>query len=128
MGERASERLGLKNIQVLQVAAGERDVRDDLDLSIADLRDGNVVAQVARAAFDLDAVVEELLERREVEDLVADGLAAVDGVLFWRTTKSVLMIQNGGGGREEWMAHTLLVTFALAPLPRAYMFTNKIKP
>lgn len=55
---------------------------DDLDLSIADLRDLHVVAEVAGAALDLDAVVQELFECRQVKDLVADGLAAVDGVLF----------------------------------------------
>jgi hypothetical protein len=45
-------------------------MRDDLDLTIANLLDVDVVAQVARAALDLDAVVQELLERGEVEDLV----------------------------------------------------------
>lgn len=55
---------------------------DDLDLAIADLGDLDVVAEVAGTALDLDAVVQELFESREVKDLVADGLAAVDGVLF----------------------------------------------
>jgi hypothetical protein len=39
-------------------------VSDDLELSIADLLDVDVVAEVVGTAFDLDAVVQELLERR----------------------------------------------------------------
>jgi hypothetical protein len=54
---------------------------DDLDLAIPNLLDVDIVAEIARAAFDLDAIVQELLERAEVEDLVADGLGAVDRVL-----------------------------------------------
>lgn len=54
---------------------------DDLDLSITDLRDGHILAEVVGAAFNLDAVVQEFLERGQVEDLVADGLAGVDDVL-----------------------------------------------
>ena len=69
------------HVQVLQVATRERNVCDNLDLSITDLRDGHIVAEVVGAALDLDAVVQELLERRQVEDLVADGLAGVDDVL-----------------------------------------------
>lgn len=54
---------------------------DHLELPIADLRDADVVPEVAGAALDLDTVVEELFERGQVEDLVADRLAAVDCVL-----------------------------------------------
>jgi hypothetical protein len=56
-------------------------VRNDLDLSIALLRDGNGVAKVASASLDLDAVVQELLKGLDVEDLVVDGLRAVDDEL-----------------------------------------------
>ena len=55
---------------------------DDFDLSIAGLGDLDGVTQVADAALDLDAVVEELLEGGEVEDLVGDGLGSVDHVLL----------------------------------------------
>lgn len=51
---------------------------DDLDLPIAGLGDLDGVTQVPDAAFDLDAVVEELFESGDVEDLIADGLGAVD--------------------------------------------------
>ena len=68
--------------QILEVAAGELDVRDDLDLVAADLGDGDGLAEVASAALDLDAVVQELLEGADVEDLVGDWLGAVDGVLW----------------------------------------------
>jgi hypothetical protein len=67
--------------QVLQIAARKRDMGDDLDLPIPNLLDVDIVAEIARAAFDLDAIMQELLERAEVEDLVADGLGAVDRVL-----------------------------------------------
>jgi hypothetical protein len=70
------------NIQVLQVAAGELLVRNNLDLSIALLGDGNGVAEVTGAALNLDAVVKELLEGLDVEDLVVDGLRAIDDELL----------------------------------------------
>jgi len=57
-------------------------VRHDLDLAIASTLDFDLVAEVAGAAFDLDAVVQELLEGGKIEDLVGNGLRAVDGVLL----------------------------------------------
>jgi len=57
-------------------------VRDDLDLAIAALPDLDRVAQVADAAINLDPVMQELLEGRDVEDLVVDGLRGVDDVLL----------------------------------------------
>lgn len=53
----------------------------NLDLAISNLRDGDLVAQVTRSALDLDLLVQEFLEGRDVEDLVAHRLRAVDGVL-----------------------------------------------
>lgn len=70
------------NVQVLEVATREGDVSDDLNLAIARLGDLNVLAKVADTALDLDAVVEELLEGGDVEDLVARGLRSVDDVLY----------------------------------------------
>lgn len=54
---------------------------NDLNLAIANLGDDDVVTEVADTALDLDAVVEELLEGRDIEDLVACGLRSVDDVL-----------------------------------------------
>lgn len=54
---------------------------NDLDLALALLLDNNVVAKVVGAALDLDAVLEELLEGSDVEDLVARGLRSVDDEL-----------------------------------------------
>jgi hypothetical protein len=71
------------HLQVLQVASRKRNVRDNLDLAISNLLDLDIIAQVARATFDLDAVVQELLECADVEDLVGHRLRAVDGVLRW---------------------------------------------
>lgn len=72
---------GERNIQVLQVAAREGDVSNNLDLAVTNLGDDDLVTEVADTALDLDAVVEELLESREVEDLVAHGLRSVDDIL-----------------------------------------------
>ena len=69
-------------VQVLQVAAGELLVSNDLDLAITLLGDLDDIAKVTGAALDLDAVVQELLESLDVEDLVVDGLAAVDDELL----------------------------------------------
>jgi hypothetical protein len=57
-------------------------VRNDLDLAITGLGDDDVVAEVADTALDLDAVVQELLEGGDVEDLVARGLRGVDDELL----------------------------------------------
>jgi hypothetical protein len=69
------------SIQVLEVAAREIVVGNDLDLAIALLGDDDVVAEVVGAALDLDAVLEELLEGGDVEDLVVGGLRSVDDEL-----------------------------------------------
>jgi len=56
--------------QVLQVSSRERNVRDNLDLAIASLGDGDLIAEVTSPALNLDLLGEELLEGGEVEDLV----------------------------------------------------------
>lgn len=68
--------------QVLEVAARQLVVGNDLDLAVARLLDDDVVAQVVGAAVDLDAVLEELLEGGDVEDLVASRLRSVDDELL----------------------------------------------
>ena len=55
---------------------------NDLDLAVALLGDLDGLAEVTGAALDLDAVVEELLEGLDVEDLVVHGLRAVDDELL----------------------------------------------
>ena len=54
---------------------------NDLDLALARGGDDNVVTEVAAAALDLDAVVQELLEGGDIEDLVRGGLRSIDDVL-----------------------------------------------
>lgn len=71
-----------ENSQVLEVATGEGDVGNNLDLAITNGVDDNVVTEVTDTALDLDAVVEELLEGRDIEDLVASGLGSVDDELW----------------------------------------------
>lgn len=67
--------------QVLEVAARELVVGNDLNLALALLLDNNVVAEVVGAALDLDALLEELLKGGDVENLVGGGLGGVDDVL-----------------------------------------------
>ena len=57
-------------------------MRNHLDLTITLLADGNGVAKVTGSAVDLDAIVEELLKRGEVENLVVHGLGGIDDELF----------------------------------------------
>ena len=45
-------------------------MRDNLDLAIASLGDGDLIAEVTGPALNLDLLGEELLEGGEVEDLV----------------------------------------------------------
>ena len=71
------------NVQVLEVTTRERNVSDNLDLAITRLGDVDLVTEVTDTALDLDAVVEELLEGRDVEDLVARGLRGVDDELIF---------------------------------------------
>jgi hypothetical protein len=75
------QRKGL-SVQVLEVAAREIVVGNDLDLAIALLGDDDVVAEVVGAALNLDAVLEELLEGGDVEDLVVGRLRSVDDELL----------------------------------------------
>lgn len=51
------------------------------NLSITLLGDDDLVGEIADTALNLDPVVEELLERRDVEDLVLSRGAAVDDEL-----------------------------------------------
>ena len=54
---------------------------NNLDLAIAGLGDHDVVTEVTDTALDLDAVVEELLEGGDIENLVGGGLRSVDNEL-----------------------------------------------
>ena len=68
----------MPNVQVLQIPPRKVGVRNNLDLAVANLRDGDDIAEIADSAFDLDAVVQELLEGRHIKDFVAGGLGGVD--------------------------------------------------
>jgi hypothetical protein len=72
-------------------------VSNNLNLSIARLGDLNVVAEVSDAALDLDAVVQELLESGDVEDLVAGRLGGVDDVLLLLAHTIIKAVARGGG-------------------------------
>jgi hypothetical protein len=78
---RLSMMVPIINLQVLEVATREGDVSNNLDLTVTNGVDNDVLTEVADTALDLDAVVEELLEGRDIEDLVASGLRSVDDEL-----------------------------------------------
>lgn len=54
---------------------------DDLNLSITDTLDLDLVTKVTDAVVNLDLVLEELLEGGDVEDLIGGWLGSVDDVL-----------------------------------------------
>jgi hypothetical protein len=56
-------------------------MRHHFNLLVSNMRNRDRITQVANTIFNLDLVVEKLLERRQIKDLVTDGLGAVDGVL-----------------------------------------------
>jgi hypothetical protein len=70
-----------ENVQVLEVTTREINVRNDLDLSFTDLGDLYGLAEVSDTAINLDLILEELLERGDVEDLVGGWLGSVDDEL-----------------------------------------------
>jgi hypothetical protein len=64
----------VKYTQVLEISARELRVRNNLDLSVANLRDLDGISEVSDTAINLNLVLQELLEGRDVENLVACGL------------------------------------------------------
>ena len=95
------------DIQVLQVATGERNVSDNLNLAIARLGNQDIVTEVTDTSLDLDAVVQEFLESGDIEDLVAGRLRGVDDELFLESV-SLPMKYNLKRRRK---VHTFWVTF-----------------
>jgi hypothetical protein len=87
--------------QVLEVATREGNVSNNLDLAVTRLGDDDLVTKVADTALDLDAVVEELLEGRDVEDLVARGLRSVDDVLL-SDLLGLATTSSSDGGHCDW--------------------------
>lgn len=111
-------RWSVRHVQVLEVAARELVVGNDLDLALALLADDNGVAEVADAALDLDALLEELGEGTGVEDLVASGLRSVDHELEAEplvNNPGYLFPRRGKDLREGRSLLTFLVVFW--PLP-----------
>lgn len=66
--------------QVLEVSLGERKLSVDDDLGLVS-GDGHLAAELTGLAVDLDSVVQELLERGGVKDLVLHRGGEVDGEL-----------------------------------------------
>lgn len=80
--------------KVLEVPLGEGDLGGEDDLGTL-LLDGDNVAELARLAVNLDAVVEELLKRGEVKNGVVHGDRAVDIELVERLAGGGVL--RGGG-------------------------------
>ena len=68
--------------EVLQVALAERDRGLDPDLALALAGHADDVTELPGLVIDLDAVVEELLERCAVEDTIRGRAREVDEVLL----------------------------------------------
>jgi len=84
--------------QVLKVAPRKWDMRNNNDLPLTLLGDLDRVTKVTNTVVDLDPVVQELLERGYVEDLVGGGLRSIDGE---RLSLDLLLASSGfssGGG------------------------------
>ena len=79
-----------RDLQVFEVTTGERNVCNDIDLALASLTDSDCITQVSDSTFDLDLVVKEFLESRKIENLVADWLRAINGVLRMLVSSSKL--------------------------------------
>lgn len=94
---------GERSLQVLEVPAGQLVVGNDLDLSVTDLGDLDGLAQVADTALDLDLLVQELLEGRDIEDLVASGLRGVDDELQGDGVVSVVPRVGGRFGNAAYL-------------------------
>ena len=82
----------------------------DLDLSITNVLDLDLVAEVTNTVIDLDLVLKEFLEGGDVEDLVAGWLGSVDDVLFARSQLQFL------AQLQERCVNTFVVTLACLPL------------
>jgi hypothetical protein len=82
--------------QVLEVATREILVRDNLNLAVVEVGDGDLLAEVAGAAVDLDARLQEGGEGRRVEDLVVGGLRSVDDELAWHVSRLTVCVLYRG--------------------------------
>ena len=57
-------------------------MRNNLNLRITLLTDSNHISQIPHSIINFDFVVEEFLERRDVEDFIGGGLGCVDDELY----------------------------------------------
>jgi len=71
-------------------------VGHDLDFAVAEVGDGDVLAEVAGAAVDFDALLQESCEGGGVEDAVLGGLLGVDDELLRGRLGALLGCARGG--------------------------------
>ena len=109
------------NLQILQISTAELLVGNNLDLSITNLLDLDNIAQVAGAAVDLDLVLEELLKRRNVKDLVRRWLRRVDDELLGDLGLLAL-----GGFLHKDIPVSLLYHAAATTCPCAHLISRSL--
>lgn len=85
----------------------------NLDLAFTCLGDRNLFTEVSRSALDFDFLVEEFLERGEVEDLVGYRLCAVDGVLIDKPVRFLTL-----PGTRCWKARVGIDLLSWSPCSR----------
>ena len=73
-------------------------MRNNLNLSVPDLAYGDCIPQVSNTIIHLDLIMQELLERRDIEDFVGSGLGGVDDELVGGKK---LALENHCSDREK---------------------------
>jgi hypothetical protein len=73
---------------------------DDFDLAITRLGDLDIVTQVANTAVDLDAIMQELLERRDIKNLVVRWLGGVDDILHSHVVSTLVFMEIDDNNTE----------------------------
>ena len=71
-------------------------MRDNEDLAFAFLADDDGVTQVADTAFHLNPVVQKLLKRGHIEDLVGSRLRSIDDELMRKSSQCCPNIKKRG--------------------------------
>lgn len=87
---------------------------DDNNFSIALLGDLDRVTKVSNTAINLDLIVEELLERADVENFVGGGLGCVDDELSTEIISSPNLILKTRGNNSYLLCHFLRLSSLFA--------------
>lgn len=113
-----------RNLQVFQISSGELGVSDDNNFSITLLGDLDGVTKVSNTAINLDLIVEELLERADVENFVGGGLGCVDDELSPEIISSPNLILKTRGNSSYLLCHLLRLS-SLFALGSSFLLYSK---